>query len=96
MDVRVSRMYSDDIDAKYYEDGDWIRTDSNVLSANFMILEDDDQNETLDKRDGKLSKSFVYELHDGQLCAIVDGKFILCDDDILFEYYLRKKDEEKV
>ena len=33
-----------------------------------------------------------YELHDGQLCAIVDGEFVPCEDDCEFEYYLHQRD----
>ena len=35
-----------------------------------------------------------YRLHDGQLCAIVDGEFVPCEDDYKFECYLRKRDGE--
>lgn len=96
MVVRISCMYSDDFDVEYYEEGEQIRIDPNAISANFMILEDEDQDEALDGREGELSKSFVYELHDGQLCAILDGEFVPCEDDIEFEYFLRKRDGEEV
>ncbi len=95
MVVCISCMYSDDFDVEYYEEGERIRIDPNAISANFMILEDEDQDEALDGREGELSKSFAYELHDGQLCAIVDGEFVPCEDDIEFEYYLRTKDGEE-
>lgn len=96
MVVRISCMYSDDFDVEYYEEGEQIRIDPNAISANFMILEDEDQDEALDGREGELSKSFVYELHDGQLCAILDGEFVPCEDDIEFEYFLRKRDSEEM
>ena len=37
-----------------------------------------------------------YQLHDGQLCAIVDGEFVPCEDDDEFECYLRRRDGEGV
>ena len=96
MVVRTSCMYSDDFDVEYYEEGERIRIDPNAISANFMILEDEDQDEPLDGREGELSKSFDYELHDGQLCAIVDGEFVPCEDEDELEYYLHKRDGEDV
>ena len=96
MVVRIGCMYSDDWDFNDYEEGERIQIGSDVISANFMILEDEDQDEALDEREGELSTSFEYELHDGQLCAIVDGEFVPCEDDIEFEYYLRKRDGENV
>ena len=96
MVVRISYMYSDDFDVEYYGAGERIGIDPNAISANFMILEDEDQDEAMDGREGELSKGFDYELHDGQLCAIVDGEFVSCEDDIEFEYYLRKRDGEEV
>ena len=96
MVVRIGCMYSDDWDFNDYEEGERIQIGSDVISANFMILEDEDQDEALDEREGELSTSFEYELHDGQLCAIVDGEFVPCEDDIEFEYYLRKRDGEEV
>ena len=92
MVVRISCMYPDDFDVEYYEEGERISIDPNAISANFMILEDEDKDEALDGRVGELSKNFVYELHGEQLCAILDGEFVPCEDDIEFEYYLRKKD----
>ena len=96
MVVRTSCMYSDDFDVEYYDEGERIRIDPNAISANFMILEDEDQDEALAGREGELSKSLDYELHDGQLCAIVDGEFVPCEDDIEFERFLRNRDEEGV
>lgn len=87
-------MYSDDFDVEYYEEGERIRIDPNAISASFMILEDEDQDDALDGREGELSKSFDYELHDGQLCAIVDGEFVPCEDDVEFEYYLNNRNAE--
>ena len=94
MIVRTSCMYSDDFDVEYYEEGERIEIGRDVISANFMILEDEDQDEALDGREGELSKSFDYELHDGQLCAIVDGEFMPCEDDCEFECYLSRRDGE--
>ena len=96
MIVRIGCMYADDWDFNDYEEGERIRIDPNAISANFMILEDEDQDEALDGREGELSKSFDYELHDGQLCAIVDGECVPCEDDYEFECCLRKRDGEAV
>ena len=96
MVVRIGCKYSDDWDFTDYEEGERIRIDRDALSANFMILEDEDQDEALDGREGELSMSFDYELHDGQLCAIVDGEFVPCEDDYEFECYLRRRDGEGV
>ena len=95
MVVRIGCMYSDDWDFNTYEEGERIEIGRDAISANFMILEDEDQDEALDGREGELSKSFDYELHDGLLCAIVDGKFVPCEDDIEFESFLRKRDGEE-
>jgi hypothetical protein len=83
-------MYPDDWDYECYEEGERIQLGSDVISANFMILEDEDQDEALDGREGELPTNFDYELHDGQLCAIVKGKFIPCEDDIEFEQSLHE------
>ena len=90
MVVRIGCMYSDDWDFNNYEEGERIQIGSDVISANFMILEDEDQDEALDGREGELPTNFDYELHDGQLCAIVEGKFIPCEDDIEFEHSLEE------
>ena len=90
MVVRIGCMYSDDWDFNNYEEGERIQIGSDVISANFMILEDEDQDEALDGREGELPTNFDYELHDGQLCAIVEGKFIPCEDDIEFEQSLHE------
>ena len=34
------------------------------------------------------------QLLDRQLCAIVDGEFVPCEDDYEFECYLRRRDGE--
>jgi len=94
--VRIGCVYSYDMDFNDYREGERIRIDPDAISANFMILEDEDQDEAFDGREGELSKSFVYELHNGQLCAIVDGEFVPCEDDIEFEYFLRKREGEDV
>lgn len=96
MIIRIGCMYSDDWDFSDYEEGKRIRIGPNAISANFMILEDEDQDEALDGREGELSKNFDYELHNGQLCVIVDGEFVPCEDDCKFECYLRKKNGEEV
>lgn len=90
MVVRIGCMYSDDWDFNNYEEGESIQIGSDVISANFMILEDEDQDEALDGREGELPTNFDYELHDGQLCAIVEGKFVPCEDDIEFEQSLHE------
>ena len=94
MVARIGCMYPDDWDYECYEEGERIQLGSDVISANFMIFEDEDQDEALDGREGVLPTIFEYELHDGQLCAIVDGKFVPCEDDIEFECYLSKRDGE--
>ena len=94
MVVRIGCKYSDDWDFSDYEEGEIIRINRDALSANFMILEDEDQDEALDGREGELSKSFDYELHDGQLCAIVDGELVPCENEYEFECYLRRRDGE--
>lgn len=96
MVVRIGCMYSDDWDFNNYEEGERIQLGSDVISANFMILEDEDQDEALDGREGELPTNFDYELHEGQLCAIGEGKFIPCEDDVEFECFLRKSDGEEV
>ncbi len=91
MVVRVVSMYPytcTDID--YYE-GERIRFDPDVISASYRILEDTNQDDALDGREGDLPLSFEYQLHDGQLCAIVDDEFVPCEDDIEFEYYLHRR-----
>ncbi len=90
MVVRIGCMYPDDWDYGCYEEGERIQIGADVISANFMILEDEDQDEALDGREGELPTNFDYELHDGQLCAIVEGKFIPCEDDIEFEQSLHE------
>ena len=90
MVVRIGCMYPDDWEYECYEEGERILLGSDVISANFMILEDEDQDEALDGREGELPTSFDYELRDGQLCAIVEGKFIPCEDDIEFEHSLHE------
>ncbi len=86
--VRICYMYSDDIDFCDYEEGELIHIPSKAISASFMILENESQDEAFDGREGVLSLSFDYELHNGKLCAIVEGKFIPCEDDFEFEYGL--------
>ena len=92
MVVRIGSMYSGDCDCEYYEEGGRIHIDPGALSVGYGILDDEDDDEAIDGREGELSKSFDYELHDGQLCAIVDGKFVPCEDDCEFEYYLHQRD----
>ena len=96
MVVRISCMYSDDFDVTDYEEGERIRVDKNAHAVNFTILADPDDDEALDGREGELYSDFEYELHNGQLCAIVDGEYVPCEDDIEFECNLRKRDGEEV
>ena len=90
MVVRIGCMYPDDWDYGCYEEGERIQIGSDVISANFMILEDEDQDEAFDGREGELPTKFDYELHNGQLCAIVEGKFVPCEDDIEFEHSMHE------
>ena len=96
MVVCISCKYCDDFDVEYYEEGERIRIDPEALSVGYGILEDEDDDEAIDGREGELSKSFDYELHDGKLCAIVDGEFVPCENDYDFECYLRRRDGEEV
>ena len=96
MVVRIGCKYSDDWDFSDYEEGERIRIDPGALSVGYGILDDEDDDEAIDGREGELSKSFDYELHDGQLCAIVDGELVPCEDDYDFECYLRRRDGEGV
>ena len=92
--VRIGCKYSYDCDFNDYEEGERICVDKNAHEANYMILADPDDDESLDGREGELCPDFEYELHDGQLCAIVDGKFVPCEDDYQFECFLRRRDGE--
>lgn len=83
MVVRIDSMYADDCDRECYEEGETIRIAPGAISAGYAILNDEDDEEAIDGREGELSTSFDYELHDGQLCAIVDGDFVPCEDDML-------------
>jgi len=85
MIVSINYMYEDDCDYEDFEEGERFRVSSDALTIGFQILEDEDQDEALDGREGELSPNFDYELHDGQLCAIVDGKFVPCEDDYDFQ-----------
>ena len=96
MVVRISSMYSGDFDVTDYEEGEQIRVDKNAYVVNFTILAVPDDDEALDGREGELYPDFEYELHNGQLCAIVDGEFVPCENDYEFECYLRKRDGEEV
>lgn len=92
MVVRVVLMYPCTCtDADYYE-GERIRIDPDAISASYRILENANQDEALDGREDELSKSFDYELHNGRLCAIIDGEFVPYEDDVEFEDYLRRRD----
>ena len=96
MVVRIGSMYGGDCECEYYKDGERIHIDPDALSVGYGILDDEDDDEAIDGREGELSKSFDYELHDGQLCAIVDGEFVPCEDDYEFECYLHRRDGEGV
>jgi hypothetical protein len=86
-------MYSYDWDFNDYEKGERICVGKNAHVANYTILADPDDDEALDGREGELWSDFEYELHDGQLCAIVDGEFVPCEDDYQFEQRLRAMGE---
>ena len=94
MIVRIGCRYSYDWDFNDYEEGERICVDKNAHVANYMVLADPDDDEALDGREGELCPDFEYELHDGQLCAIVDGEFVPCEDDYQFECFLRRRDGE--
>ena len=96
MVVRVESMYDGDMDYNTYEEDELIRVDPAAISNNYMILEDEDQDDALDGREGELVPDFDYKLHDGQLCAIVDDELVPCEDEYEFECYLRKRDGEDV
>ena len=96
MVVRISSMYSGDFYVNDYEESERIRVDKNAYVVNFTILAVPDDDEALDGREGELYPDFEYELYDGQLCAIVDGKFVPCENDYEFECYLRRRDGEEV
>ena len=94
MIVRIECMYSDDFDYNDYDEEERFQIDPNAIRASFMILETAEQEEALDGREGELSTSFEYQLHDGQLCAIVDNEYLPCEDEDAFDYLLRKHDND--
>lgn len=85
MIVRINYMYEDDCDFEDFEEGERFSVSSDALTIGFQILGTPDDEEALDGREGELSSDFEYELHDGTLCAIVDGKFVPCEDDYDFQ-----------
>ena len=85
MIVRINYMYEDDCDFEDFEEGKRFRVRSDALTIGYQILDAPDDDEALDGREGELSSDFEYELHDGQLCAIVDDKFVPCEDDYDFQ-----------
>ena len=87
--VRIGCIYSYDMDFNDYEEGERICIDKNASSVGFTILDNPDGDEALNGREGALSADFEYELHDGQLCAVIDGKYVPCEDDYEFEQRLR-------
>lgn len=93
MIVRIGCTYSYDMDFNDHEEGQRFSIDENAHSAGFTILDNPDDDEALDGREGALSTDFEYELHDGQLCAIVNGKYVPCEDDYEFEERLRTMGE---
>ena len=95
MVVRIGCEFGGDCECEYYNEGERIRIDPDALSVGYEILDDEDDDEAIDGREGELSKSFDYELRDGQLCAIVDGEFVPCEDDYEFECYLRRREGEE-
>ena len=96
MVVRIGCECGGDCECEYYKEGERIRIDPDALSVGYGILDDEDDDEAIDGREGELSTGFDYELHDGQLCAIVDGEFVPCENDYEFECYLRRRDGEGV
>ena len=96
MIVRINYMYEDDCDFEDFEEGKRFRVNSDALTIGFQILGTPDDDEALDGREGELSSDFEYALHDGQLCAIVDGEFVPCENEYEFECYLRRRDGEEV
>lgn len=90
MIVRISCTYSYDMDFNDYEEGERICINKNAISAGFTILDNPNDDKALDGREGALSTDFEYELHDGQLCAIVNGKFVPCENNIEFEHSLNE------
>ena len=90
MIVRINYMYEDNCDFEDFEEGERFMVSSDALTIGFQILDTPDDDEALDGREGELSSNFEYELHDGQLCAIVDGKFIPCEDDYDFQCRLKE------
>lgn len=85
MVVRIDQMFSGDCSSDYYEEGELIRVSSDAISTGFAILDNEDDDDALDGREGPLPSGFTYELHEGELCAIVDGKYIPCEDDYQFQ-----------
>ena len=93
MVVRIGCTYSYDMDFNDYEEGERFSIDENASSAGFKILDNPDDDEALDGREGELSTVCEYELHDGQLCAIGNGNYVPCEDDYMFEQRLRAMGE---
>ena len=96
MVVRISCMYSDYMGFNNHEEGERIQIGSDLISANFMILENEDQDDALNGREGELSRNFDYDLQNGQLVTIVDGKFVPCEDDYRFDCFHRRRDNVAV
>lgn len=88
MVVRISEMYSDDYDVECYSEGERFQPSEDAIAVSYAILENEDENDAIDGREGELAKGFTYELHEGELCAIVDGKYIPCEDENRFLYTL--------
>lgn len=85
MIVRISEMYEDDWDVTDYEEGEYIRLSGNAIRANFVILEDEDQDPDDTDRCGSINPDYVYQLRDGKLMAEVNGRWLPYEDEWVFE-----------
>lgn len=85
MIVRISEMYEDDWDVTDYEEGECIRLSGNAIRANYLILEDEDQDTDDSDRCGSINSDYVYQLRDGRLMAEVDGHWLPYEDEWEFE-----------
>lgn len=88
MIVRISEMYEDDWDVTDYEEGEYIRLSGNAIRANFVVLEDEDQDHDDTDRCGSINPDYVYQLRDGKLMAEVDGHWLPYEDEWEFEQAL--------
>ena len=93
--VQIGCMYSDDWDYNIYEEDDRIRIDKEAIEVFYKILENEEDEDALNGREGTLSTQFDYELHNGKLCAIIGSNFVPCEDEYYFECYLEKHKDGK-